>query len=666
MSKSYITLLSGLLGAGILISCTTSVFPQENASAGSAPGNFDQATLAQGNDTAPQTGVQPQGRGPVHEAFAAPATGVSAPGPIAPRKPPEPLEEMPAAEKPEGDDVQWIPGYYAWDDEAKNFIWVTGIWRVPPPGRQWVPGHWTQVQGGYQFTSGFWAPTGQGEIKLVSAPPAAPAESELPPDEPAPSASGNGKPVNGTPVAGTTGTTTATSADSVFVPGNYVYQESGYVWRPGYHIVNRPGWVWVPASYIYTPCGYIYVEGYWDYVVQDRGLLFAPVIVDVQIAAQPGWYYTPTYVVHDQCFLEALFIRSNCGCYFFGDYYDVGYERLGYVSWFDYRFSRFGYDPLFSYYRWSHRGEPRWEREQRGLFVARRKGDLVRPARTLALQQALIQNLKAGKVAGGANVQRSLLLASLDRVDRKVVRLKTLDKAQLTQQRSTADQFRALSRQREQVQTRLIAQGVNANKKGAGVQTLSLNLPKTGLVTNTTGKGVPPLPATVKRITEHTTITGTDNGSKNNGKGGSVDTTRTLTPGPGNGAKINNGPAGDGGKGNVPGGTTKIINNVGPTGTQSLPTNGPGGTKRIETPPSPPAPKILKGTEGQVFNSTLPGNGQVNVGGAPRIVRTLPGGGNDAVGRISPFGGNGRNFSPAPVNRSFTLPQGGGGGGRRR
>jgi hypothetical protein len=28
----------------------------------------------------------------------------------------------------------------AWDDDSEEYIWVSGIWRVPPPNRQWVPG----------------------------------------------------------------------------------------------------------------------------------------------------------------------------------------------------------------------------------------------------------------------------------------------------------------------------------------------------------------------------------------------------------------------------------------------------------------------------------------------------------------------------------------------
>src|SRR5438045_2840818 len=79
-------------------------------------------------------------RGPIHEAFAFSVAVESKPGPIVTKTPPQPLEELPPDEKPEGEDVQWIPGYWFWDDERSDFIWVSGSWRVPPPNMQWVPG----------------------------------------------------------------------------------------------------------------------------------------------------------------------------------------------------------------------------------------------------------------------------------------------------------------------------------------------------------------------------------------------------------------------------------------------------------------------------------------------------------------------------------------------
>src|SRR5262245_15793243 len=92
------------------------------------------------------------GRAPVHEGFAQPQDLQSAPAPLAPREPPAPLVETAPAERPEGDDVHWIPGYWQWDDERKDFIWITGSWRTPPPGRKWAPGAYVKTEQGWQRT----------------------------------------------------------------------------------------------------------------------------------------------------------------------------------------------------------------------------------------------------------------------------------------------------------------------------------------------------------------------------------------------------------------------------------------------------------------------------------------------------------------------------------
>ena len=80
-----------------------------------------------------EQGVEPLEKGPVHEAFAQPTAKNPQAGPIIRKQPPKAIEELPPEQKPEGDNVQWIKGYWAWDAERNDFIWVCGFWRVPPP-----------------------------------------------------------------------------------------------------------------------------------------------------------------------------------------------------------------------------------------------------------------------------------------------------------------------------------------------------------------------------------------------------------------------------------------------------------------------------------------------------------------------------------------------------
>src|SRR5579871_4225498 len=83
-------------------------------------------------------GVEVLTRGPVHEAFAEAVDANPQATPAVSKKPPEPIPELPPEQKPEGDKVEWISGYWAWDADRNDYIWVSGFWRTPPPGRVWV------------------------------------------------------------------------------------------------------------------------------------------------------------------------------------------------------------------------------------------------------------------------------------------------------------------------------------------------------------------------------------------------------------------------------------------------------------------------------------------------------------------------------------------------
>src|SRR5437588_250838 len=167
---------------------------------------------------APPDGVEALPRGPVHEAFARPADPRPQAFPVVPRRPPDAVEELPPDQRPEGN-VQWIAGYWAWDDDRNDFLWVSGFWRAPPPGRQWVPGHWQQVAGGWQWTPGYWGAVENTETVYVPPPPD---PLDAGPSVPAP---GDGY---------------------VFQPGTWLYRDTRYVWQPGFWAASRPDWVWVP------------------------------------------------------------------------------------------------------------------------------------------------------------------------------------------------------------------------------------------------------------------------------------------------------------------------------------------------------------------------------------------------------------------------------------
>ncbi len=78
---------------------------------GAGPQGAPGSAADQADPQAPQVMT----RGPIHEAFAAPVVHDPAAGPVIPKAPPAPIQEMPPDQKPAGQNVQWIPGYWSWD-----------------------------------------------------------------------------------------------------------------------------------------------------------------------------------------------------------------------------------------------------------------------------------------------------------------------------------------------------------------------------------------------------------------------------------------------------------------------------------------------------------------------------------------------------------------------
>ena len=110
-------------------------------------------------------------RGPVHEAFMTQINLNPALGITAPKEPPPAIEELPPEFKPAGEHVVWIPGYWTWDDESQDYLWMSGAWRAPPPRHRWVPGYWNKRDNGFQWVSGFWLAADVGQLAYQAAPP---------------------------------------------------------------------------------------------------------------------------------------------------------------------------------------------------------------------------------------------------------------------------------------------------------------------------------------------------------------------------------------------------------------------------------------------------------------------------------------------------------------
>jgi len=305
-------------------------------------------------------------RGPVHEAYAEVVTFDPQPGLVVTQAPPDLIEEVPPDQRPEGENIVWVPGYPAWDDERDDYIWVSGVWREVPPDRQWVPGYWARTDVGFQWTYGYWADVEAAEIEYLPEPPAVIEEVAI---------------------------VEAPSPDYTWIPGYWTWQTGRYVWRPGRWVVVQADWDWVPARYVWTPRGHIFVEGYWDYTVARRGVLFAPVHFDTVVYERPGFSYSPATVIDVDLLTEHLFVRTSHSHYYFGDYYEVGYHDAGFVPSFSFSVSRGGYDPIYARARWEHRHDHDWERRVEASFVYRRNNAAARPPRTFSAQLQLTASL---------------------------------------------------------------------------------------------------------------------------------------------------------------------------------------------------------------------------------------------------------------------------------
>ena len=363
---------------------------------------------------APAQAEQVLTRGPVHEAFAGVVMFNPEPGIVVAKAPPAAITEVPPGERPVGNNVTWIPGYWAWDDERSDFLWVSGTWRALPPGRQWIAGYWGETTKGFQWTSGYWADAAAKETTYLPAPPTT---VETGPNVAAP------------------------SADYRWTPGNWMWNQGSYAWGPGYWARGRADWDWTPSHYMWTPRGYVFVDGYWDYPVYRRGSLFAPVYFGSGVYSHSGYSYTPSILLDLAVFTEALFLRPNYHHYYFGDYYDNSYQNNGYFSAYAYQSNRYGYDPIYSQQRWSHRQDKGWDSRMGASYQYRRDNVSARPPRTWDAQRAIATNSEFKQ-------NRMLVATPIDQMAKRKdgsVQFQSVTKAerqQLTQRNQDVQKFR--------------------------------------------------------------------------------------------------------------------------------------------------------------------------------------------------------------------------------
>lgn len=412
-------------------------------------------------------------RGPVHEAFAEPVDGAAHATPVVAVPPPPPIDEQPPDARPAGDDVQWIGGYWFWDHERNNHIWVSGCWRNEPPGRTWLPGRWQQVQNGFHWVSGNWVPDGQSQIELLPPPPP-PVNEDL--DGLAPA-----------------------DGHSAIEPGYWVWKNNAYAWRASKWVSEPADWLWQPATYTWTPGGYVFTDGYWDRPLRQRGLLFAGFAIRRDLATTRKVGFVPQHAVLPEFLETALFVRPAAGHYYFGDYFDLNYKKDGYIAWPEYLSNRGALDPLWAHAR-NYSAAPDWAKTTHFLYTARYAGQAPRPPRTLAQQDQYVRTVV--KVVGPdfvppPQVRQVAALTTIRVVGRAGLATQPVEKEQRAQYRRYAvEQAQATQAYQRQLYKVITDQGgkVYAPKTPYQVKlgtkvSRPVYLPKAPA-----GRGVPPSP----------------------------------------------------------------------------------------------------------------------------------------------------------------------------
>lgn len=301
--------------------------------------------------------------GPAHEAFITPASNGLVVKTVK-AEPPKPIKEI----IPEQTDPQaeWVPGYWSWSSERGDFIWVSGMWRRPPPERHWIPGYWQEFEEGYGYIRGFWSKESPDSIQYISQVPPAPIEEKL----------------------------TQPPGESYFwTRGHWGYnsREERYSWYSGRWEKQDPSWMLVPAHYVWRPEGFVFVSAYWDWALKERGDVYAALWIPTSIRI--GFEHQPTKVLEPALIIRDLYAYNPDYTYFFFWHYtfhpDFWISFNVAPPWWDWKewWSITPADQWSLWWWWSHPGyaSPSWMGKSVASKISppdKRAQDLVASAAT--------------------------------------------------------------------------------------------------------------------------------------------------------------------------------------------------------------------------------------------------------------------------------------------
>lgn len=272
--------------------------------------------------------------GAIHEAFVGQEFGNMLYAAIA-ENPPALIQEKPPEKLTK--DSEWIPGYWVWSESEGDFLWVSGVWRRPPPGHHWVEGIWQQFDQGWVRIPGFWTLLKEEELKYITQIPPDSLDETLPPPP---------------------------SDEYFWIFGlwEFDFNKGEFYWTEGRWQSFDPNWVYVPAQYLWRSEGYLLVGNYWDWPLEERGEAYACVSIEPEVRSVI--IYEPLIILEHTTILDTLYpywpnYNSLYHTYFHyhPDYWvSPGLEApwWGWQDWWSFS----SHDQLALWWWWSHPGFP--------------------------------------------------------------------------------------------------------------------------------------------------------------------------------------------------------------------------------------------------------------------------------------------------------------------
>ena len=271
--------------------------------------------------------VEVMTRGPVHEAYAVPVSAGQTAGVIVPKQPPAPIEEVPPDMKPEGAERRLDSRLLELGRRTQGFH--LGQRRVARAAAR-LPLDARLLAGG----AGPGVPVG---FRLLDAGPCAKKRPIMPSrhkaSRPGPPVRRPARTISGSPATGNGRGPLCLAARLLGGAASPI----GSGCRRLITGVRGAGSMCLAIGIIR-----------WS----AAGWSFRPSI------SRPVAVYRPAVCLDVGVFSFSLFCRPGYGHYYFGDYYDDRYVAFGIRPWFYFNSPRYGYDPLFGYYRWYH--EAHW------------------------------------------------------------------------------------------------------------------------------------------------------------------------------------------------------------------------------------------------------------------------------------------------------------------